>query len=324
MIKAKRKLAKQSGYMLLSIMLVMTLMLIALSVGVLRISQQIKREKEEELVHRGREYAVAIKRFYHKNGTYPVSIDQLESTNNLRFLRKRFKDPMTEKGEWKLVHPGEAQINVSLAGAANNNQANSLTTSPNNANAGTAGASGFGSNSGASGLSGGSMGSTGLNSANQGLGGSGGLGSGGLGSGGLGSGGLGSGGLGSGGLSSGNQGGTAGTATPGAAPTGAPTTGQMGTLTTQNIGTSGPGPQGGGPIIGVASTSTDKSIKEFNDKAEYDKWMFVYDPRAEQAGAGGVVIASPPGSGSSAGSQSIPQPIQSVRTPAATPSPSPQ
>lgn len=306
--------------MLLSILLVMTLMLIALSIGALRISQQIKREKEEELVHRGREYAVAIKRFYHKNGTYPVSVEQLESTNNLRFLRKRYKDPMTEKGEWKLVHPGEAQINLSLAGAANNNQANSLTTTPNNTNAGSAGGSGFGSNSGSSGLSGGSMGSTGLNSGNQGLGGSGGLGSGGLSSGGLGSGGLGSGGLGSG-----NQGVTGGTTTPGAAPTGTPTTGQMGTLTTQNIGTSGPSPTGGGPIIGVASTSTAKSIKEFNDNAEYDKWMFVYDPRAEQAGAGGVIIASPPGPGSGpSGSQTIPQPIQSVRTPAATPSPSPQ
>lgn len=313
-MKTVKKTRQQRGYMMLSVLLVMTLMLIALSIALPRISQQIKREKEEELVHRGREYAIAIKRFYHKNGTYPVSIDQLESTNNLRFLRKRYKDPMTESGEWRLVHPGEAAINVpTTAAAVNNNQGNSLTTSPNNQAAGTAG-SGFGSNSGSTGLSGGTMGSNGLNSGNQGFG----------------SGGLNSGGLSSGGLSSGNQGLSSGTPSP----SGTPTTGnqpggigQMGTLTTQNIGTNGPTPQGGGFIIGVASTSKKKSIKVFNEQDEYDQWMFVYDPRVEQAGAGGIAIASPPGTGTSStggAGQSIPQPIQPVRTPASTPAPSPQ
>jgi type II secretory pathway pseudopilin PulG len=292
--------------MLLSVMLVMTLMLITLSIAIPRIAQQIKREKEEELLHRGREYAVAIKRFYHKNGTYPVSIEQLESTNNQRFLRKRYRDPMTEKGEWKLVHIGEAQITIPTTAAANNNQGNSLTTTPNNPPTGAAGSSGFGSNSGASGLAGGSsIGSSGFNSGNQGLGGGGGLGSSGLGSG-------------SQSLSS---------PTPTASPTGnQPSgTGQLGTLTTQNIATSGPGAQGGGPIIGVASTSTQTSIKEFNNANEYDKWMFVYDPRVEQAGSGGVMIATPLGSGGASstpgGSQSIPQPVQPVRVPAPTPSP---
>jgi hypothetical protein len=68
----------------------------------------------------------------------------------------------------------------------------------------------------------------------------------------------------------------------------------MGTLNTSNIGTGlGPNAQGGGPIIGVASTSKNKSIKEFNGNSEYDQWLFVYDPRLEQGpGGGGVTIAS--------------------------------
>jgi type II secretory pathway pseudopilin PulG len=281
----------QQGYMLLAVMLFMALMLIALSVELPRISQQIQREKEEELVHRGREYAIAIKRFYHKNGTYPVSLEQLESTNNLRFLRRRYKDPMTEKGEFKLVHIGEAQISVPTAAAASNpNPSNNLTTTPGNTTA-APGSNGLGSSASAGG---------GLNS--------------GSGAGGLGSGGIGSGGLGSGGLGSGNQPAAAGgitTGTPGNTnqPNG---TGQMGTLTTQNIG-NGIGGQGGGPIIGVASTSTKTSIKEFNNAKEYDQWLFVYDPRVEQAGAGGVTIASPMGTGSP-NSAAIPQPIQPVRT----------
>lgn len=99
--------------MLLAVMLTLALMLIALAVEAPRIAQQIKRDKEEELVHRGKDYATAVKRFVHKNGgRYPLSIEQLEDTNHIRFLRKRYKDPMTGESDWKLVHLGEAQVNI--------------------------------------------------------------------------------------------------------------------------------------------------------------------------------------------------------------------
>jgi len=131
--KPRFRMEGEQGYILLAVMLLITIMLIALVVEMPRISQQIKREREEELIHRGKEYAIAIKKFYRKTGTYPVSLDQLESTNNLRFLRKRFKDPMTESGEWKLIHVGEAQIKITagvgVQGAAPG-RAGTLTTSP--------------------------------------------------------------------------------------------------------------------------------------------------------------------------------------------------
>jgi type II secretory pathway pseudopilin PulG len=290
---------REQGYMLLSVMLVMTLMLIALSVELPRISQQIRREKEEELVHRGREYAIAIKRFYHKTGTYPASLEQLESTNNLRFLRKRFKDPMTEKGEFKLVHVGEAQITMPKVNPGINNAQPGGATP----NSGLTGSAGLNSNTGAtgSGLGGG------LNS------GSGGLSTGGLNSGGTG--GLSTGGLGTGGLGSGTQGSSTTTgATAGTLGTAQPATGQVGTLTTQGIG-NGIGGQGGGQVIGVASTSKKTSIKSFNEATEYDQWLFVYDPKVEQAGGGGVTIAAPSGMGTTTGSDGLPQPVQPVRTP---------
>lgn len=103
----------ESGYVLLAVMLAITLALVALSIELPRIAQQIKREKEEELVHRGKDYATAVKRFVHKNGgRYPLSVDQLEDTNHIRFLRKRYKDPMTGESDWKMVHVGEAQIKI--------------------------------------------------------------------------------------------------------------------------------------------------------------------------------------------------------------------
>jgi type II secretory pathway pseudopilin PulG len=108
-----RKKSGQEGYVLLALMLAVTLILIALSIEAPRIAQQIKRDKEEEMIHRGMDYATAVKRFVHKNGgRYPLSIEQLENTNHIRFLRKRYKDPMTGEDNWRLVHVGEAQIKI--------------------------------------------------------------------------------------------------------------------------------------------------------------------------------------------------------------------
>jgi type II secretory pathway pseudopilin PulG len=112
-MRMKSGRSRESGYVLLAVMLTLTLILVALSIEAPRIGQQIKRDKEEELVHRGKDYATAVKRFVHKNGgRYPASIEQLENTNHIRFLRKKYIDPMTRESDWKMVHVGEAQINI--------------------------------------------------------------------------------------------------------------------------------------------------------------------------------------------------------------------
>ena len=96
--------------MLLLILVMLALLMLALLQVAPSIAQQIRREREEELIHRGRQYAIAVKRFYKKFGRYPTRLEELESTNQLRFLRRRFKDPMTESGEWRLIHYGEAKV----------------------------------------------------------------------------------------------------------------------------------------------------------------------------------------------------------------------
>ena len=46
---------------------------------------------------------------------YPAKIEDLENTNNKRFLRRRYIDPMTGKDEWRLVHVnGMGQLTDSL------------------------------------------------------------------------------------------------------------------------------------------------------------------------------------------------------------------
>lgn len=92
------------------LLIAMALMIIAMGVAAPKMAQAIKRDRETEMIHRGVEYARAVKKFYKKFGRYPTSIEQLEKTNNIRFLRKRYKDPMSADGKWRLVRFGEVQL----------------------------------------------------------------------------------------------------------------------------------------------------------------------------------------------------------------------
>jgi type II secretory pathway pseudopilin PulG len=108
---------RQSGYLLLSLLIMAAIMVIASAAIAPRVAQEIKRQREAELIHRGTEYARAIKRYYKKFGRYPTSLDQLENTNNIRFLRKRYTDPITGKDQWRLIHFGEAKVTPNMFGA---------------------------------------------------------------------------------------------------------------------------------------------------------------------------------------------------------------
>jgi type II secretory pathway pseudopilin PulG len=95
--------------MMLALLFAVALMALAAVAIAPQIGQQIRRDREEELIERGKQYAAAIRKFYKKFGRYPSRLEELENTNNIRFLRRRYKDPMTEKGEWRLVKMGESQ-----------------------------------------------------------------------------------------------------------------------------------------------------------------------------------------------------------------------
>ncbi|HYX67549.1 MAG TPA: hypothetical protein VE825_00330 [Terriglobales bacterium] len=100
----------QQGYLLLVILLILAILMIALVAVAPRIAQQIRRDREDETIHRGTQYARAIRLFYRKFGRYPTSLKELESTNNIRFLREQYKDPLSPNGEWRIIHLGEAKV----------------------------------------------------------------------------------------------------------------------------------------------------------------------------------------------------------------------
>lgn len=111
-----RRSKRQAGYMLLVVVLMVALLVLSLAASAPRIVQEIKRDRENEMIHRGVQYSRAIRRFYRKFGRYPVSIDQLKETNNMRFLRKEYADPMSPDGKWKLLHPGDVTLGGSNVG----------------------------------------------------------------------------------------------------------------------------------------------------------------------------------------------------------------
>jgi len=70
-------------------------------------------------------------------------------------------------------------------------------------------------------------------------------------------------------------------------------------------------------MVGVASTSKDKSIRVFNKKEHYNEWQFIYDPSTDRGGilttpnqpslqAGGVAQPGAPGAPGAGGTLTAP------------------
>lgn len=100
---------REAGYLLIGILFAVTLVVISLAATAPRIGTQIKRDREEELVRRGRQYERALQLYYRRFGRFPTSIDQLENTNNVRFLRRKYIDPINGKDEWRIIRFGQAK-----------------------------------------------------------------------------------------------------------------------------------------------------------------------------------------------------------------------
>lgn len=91
----------EAGFTLLTLMFALAIMAILVTVAEERWSSMMRREREEELIFRGKQIVGAIKLYRKKHpGAYPQSLKMLHEE---KFLRQLYKDPMTEKGQWNLV-----------------------------------------------------------------------------------------------------------------------------------------------------------------------------------------------------------------------------
>src|SRR5450432_4908545 len=85
----------ERGFALLVVFLIAAGIMISLYLEIPRVAFESQRNREEMLIERGEQYSRAIEVFFRKNKRYPSKLEDLENFNNLRFLRKRYKDPLT-------------------------------------------------------------------------------------------------------------------------------------------------------------------------------------------------------------------------------------
>ena len=262
---------QQDGYVLLTLLLVVALMGIFALAAATPIKFELRREREEELIHRGVQYSRAIRAYYKKFGRYPTRLEDLDNTNNLRYLRKHYKDPITGK-DFRLLHYGDPGVTLGgsfgggvIPGANTVGQINGSASASGSSSA--FGSSGFGNSQSSFGSSG--TGSSGGFSQSSSFGGNSNSAFGGS----------------SSSQTSSSQPGTSSTAGTDASQQATQTPG----ATSSDATSSGQQVVSGGPIVGVASTSKETTIREFNHKRKYNEWQFVYDPTTDT----GALIRTP-------------------------------
>jgi type II secretory pathway pseudopilin PulG len=237
----------EQGFMLLGLIVATFLILLTLSAAALVVARSLRRDRDVEAMHRGNQYVRAIQLYYKKFGHYPGSIDQLEKTNNIRFLRQRYDDPITGKNDWRTIPVGQNKTTVKwffgepLAGIASTGLGGAppATSSPGI----SSGASGNSSTVGGPGGAIGPGGSTGTPGSASTLG----------------------------------AAGTTGTAGSPGSP------GASGNSNTEPIGSQPTTSSGSGlAFMGVGLDAPGNSIVELNEQTSYGTWEFLYDPRVDQ------------------------------------------
>ena len=96
--------AGQRGYAMAAVLVAIALMSIVMTALLPAWRQQAQREKEAELAFRGEQYARAVMLFRRKfNGASPPTVEALVDG---RFLRKKYKDPITGD-DFQLLYAGQ-------------------------------------------------------------------------------------------------------------------------------------------------------------------------------------------------------------------------
>jgi hypothetical protein len=146
----QRERASERGSALLIVFLFAAFVAIMLYEEMPVMAFEAQRAKEQLLVDRGNQYKQAVKVYWtHFQGRFPPDINGLENTNGIRFLRHRYKDPLTGKDDWRLLHmaPGGVALIDSKVNPAPIANQNTSTQNSTSTPGGAFGQSGFGRSS---------------------------------------------------------------------------------------------------------------------------------------------------------------------------------
>ena len=240
----------EEGYLLVGVIFLMALLILSLSIAIPRVRQDIQRQRDIETMHRGKQYIRAIQLYYRKFGAYPPNIDALIKTNEIRFLRKRYKDPITGKDDWKPIMFGQNKTPTAMGyfGEPLATGSTLAGTGPSGGNGLTGGStlgnSGSLFNSGSSDSSGSTSTTTPTTGTGTGTN-----------------------------SSDGSSNGTSTTSTTGTS---------SGSDDSSAFGSTNGKTFGGAGIIGFEPASPKQSILLYKKKNHYNEWEFTYDPQQDR------------------------------------------
>lgn len=275
----------EEGYILIGVILLLIVFVIAMTVAAPRIAASIQRDRDVETMHRGKQYIRAIQLYYRKFNAYPPNVDALVKTNEIRFLRRRYLDPITGKDDWKPVLFGQNKTPMAMGffgqplGGPGMGGAVLAGTGPGGGNTNPAAGSIFAGNNNTSSSPTSSIFSNSPTGSSPGSG---------IGGSSLGASSLGGSGIGGSSISSSPTGTSnpSGTSTTGTDASNTPATGTTDANGNPTTGSTGQ-TYGGAGIIGFSPASPKQSILVYKKKNHYNEWEFLYSPLMEQQMMGG-------------------------------------
>jgi hypothetical protein len=131
--RAHRTTKSPNGYALLVLVFFTAVLVITLAAAWPNLITEDRREKEVEMIWRGKQYVRGIRLYYLKLHHFPTQLDDLYKPRiGVRFMRRPYKDPMnTADGTWRVINAGPSgQTNGSVT-----QPTNPVISSANSANA---------------------------------------------------------------------------------------------------------------------------------------------------------------------------------------------
>lgn len=111
--RRRKERRRQGGFALLVVFLMAAAVAYSLYRQLPRAAFESVRDKEQLLIDRGGQYKRAIEVYFAVNKRYPATLDDLEKGDK-RYLRRRYKDPLNGKDEWRLIHTNGTMLTDSL------------------------------------------------------------------------------------------------------------------------------------------------------------------------------------------------------------------
>jgi hypothetical protein len=113
-MRAPRSRTNEEGALLIILMVGVAVTMVGLAVAFQTWSTIWRRDNEEELIFRGKQYVEAIRAYRVEQGKLPLNLEELmkPGPRQVRYIRKLFKDPMKKNAKWGLLYavPGGRAI----------------------------------------------------------------------------------------------------------------------------------------------------------------------------------------------------------------------